>query len=353
MNRETDTIFLQTLGRFIQAQVQLATVPLLQKIDDLEKRIVTLQNIQSFEATALRDDAIKVSKELDGAIEGFAAEIARVEKVFEEKHATLTNFASLIDTRFENLPKPKDGADGKDAVVDYDTIADVIKTSIENEIAKFSVVDGKDGEPGKDADMDALFSYIENYMKAIPIPQNGKDGKDGEKGESGIAGRDGADVVAAFRDSDRHLVLTLSNGVVKDIGQVHGTDGKDGINGRDGIDYDLIKFVQDDDDPRVVNVVHDGVKGEHIGSFRIPGFVDKGVWRAGKYQQGDSVSFGGSMFIARVDTAAKPEASPDWRLSVKRGLDGAAGKDGKTGERGPAGNNGRDLTQLGPDGKKW
>jgi hypothetical protein len=299
MNRETDTVFLQTLGRFIQAQVQLATVPLLQKIEHLENRLVGLSDIQAADL----ENTTSLVKELDGAIEGFAAEIARVEKLIPE--------------------------------------------GIETEIQKFSVADGKDGEPGKDADMDSLFAYIENYMKAIPIPQNGKDGKDGP------AGRDGADVVAAFRDSDRHLILTLSNGEVKDIGQVHGMDGKDGSNGRDGIDYDKIKFVQDSDDPRLVKVVHDGGKGEHIGSFRVPGFLDKGVWRAGKYLQGDSVSLGGSMFLARVDTEAKPEVSPDWRLSVKRGDPGKTGAKGEPGDNGKHGRDGRDLTQLGPDGAKW
>jgi hypothetical protein len=302
MNRETDTIFLQTLGRFIQTQVQLATVPLLQKIEQLEKTISTMKDIQDI----VLGDHENISKELDGAIEGFAAEIARVEKLIPE--------------------------------------------GIETEIKKFSVADGKDGkdgEPGKDADMDSLFAYIENYMKAIPIPQNGKDGKDGP------AGRDGADVVSAFRDSDRHLILTLSNGEVKDIGQVHGENGKDGSNGRDGVDYNKIKFVQDLDDPRLVNVVHDGVKGEHIGSFRIPGFLDKGVWRQGKYQPGDSVSLGGSMFIARVHTEAKPEISTDWRLSVKRGDPGKTGAKGEPGDSGKHGRDGRDLTQLGPDGAKW
>ena len=52
--------------------------------------------------------------------------------------------------------------------------------------------------------------YIENVS-----PENGKDGKEGPQGPPG---KDGADVVAAFRDSDKHLILTLSNGAIKDIG---------------------------------------------------------------------------------------------------------------------------------------
>jgi hypothetical protein len=336
MNRETDTVFLQTLGRFISAQVQLAAVPLLQKIETLETQVMTLREIIS--ADNAKDQVQGLAKELDGAIEGFAAEITRVERL-------IPAMPEVVNGR--------DGAagkDGADAVVDYDMINHAIKTKVEIEIEKFSVVDGKDGEPGKDADMDSLFAYIENYMKAIPLPQNGKDGKDGK---DGLAGRDGADVVAAFRDSDRHLILTLSNGVVKDIGQVHGENGKDGINGRDGVAYDKIEFVQDTDDPRLVTVKHTGANGEHITWFRVPGFLDKGVWRAGKYLQGDSVSLGGSMFLARVDTEAKPEISTDWRLSVKRGDPGKTGAKGEPGDSGKHGRDGRDLTQIGPDGSKW
>jgi hypothetical protein len=37
---------------------------------------------------------------------------------------------------------------------------------------------------------------------------------------------------------------------------------------------------------------------------------------------GDSVSHGGSSFIAQVNTSAKPGKSDDWRLAVKRGNDG-------------------------------
>ena len=45
MNRETDTVFLQTLGRFIQTQVQLAVAPLLKRIDELEKRGIDYRGV--------------------------------------------------------------------------------------------------------------------------------------------------------------------------------------------------------------------------------------------------------------------------------------------------------------------
>jgi hypothetical protein len=50
--------------------------------------------------------------------------------------------------------------------------------------------------------------------------------------------------------------------------------------------------------------------------------LDAGVWTEREYLAGDSVSHGGSSFIAQVATTAKPGKSDDWRLAVKRGADG-------------------------------
>src|SRR4029077_16588083 len=81
--------------------------------------------------------------------------------------------------------------------------------------------------------------------------------------------------------------------------------------------------------------------------------LDRGVWKQGKYHKGDTVTFGGSMFIAQCETEAKPETNKEWRLAVKKGLNGSNGAEGPQGKQGPPGRDGRDLTQLGQDGKKW
>jgi len=47
-----------------------------------------------------------------------------------------------------------------------------------------------------------------------------------------------------------------------------------------------------------------------------------GVWAERSYVVGDTVSHGGSLFIAQTETSAKPGKSDDWRLAVKRGNDG-------------------------------
>jgi chitodextrinase len=88
-------------------------------------------------------------------------------------------------------------------------------------------------------------------------------------------------------------------------------------------------------------------------SFIFPIPIYCGVWESGKvYEQHDVVTYAGSAFEAKCKTTKKPETD-EWQLMVKRGLAGSNGRDGKPGEPGPPGPNGRDLTQLGPDGKKW
>jgi hypothetical protein len=52
-----DTVFLQTLGKFIQLQVQFSTAPLLQKIDSQDKIIIELLEVNR-----------KRNEEFDGAI---------------------------------------------------------------------------------------------------------------------------------------------------------------------------------------------------------------------------------------------------------------------------------------------
>jgi integrin beta 3 len=82
--------------------------------------------------------------------------------------------------------------------------------------------------------------------------------------------------------------------------------------------------------------------------------IDRGRFKAGsQYSRGDEVTFGGNIYRAVKDTSSKPGEDDDWRVAANRGRDGRDGKDGATGPQGPEGRPGRDLTQLGPDGKKW
>lgn len=110
-----------------------------------------------------------------------------------------------------------------------------------------------------------------------------------------------------------------------------------GPRGADGLGFDDM------------TVVHDGergftfrmVRGDRVKefSFKIPTVLDRGVYREDKkdYERGDGVTFGGSFWIAQRDTPeGKPQdGSKDWRLSVKKGRNGADGAGGVRQPQGP------------------
>lgn len=171
---------------------------------------------------------------------------------------------------------------------------------------------GKDGEPGE-AGRDGA---------------DGKDGRDGEAGapgERGVDGKNGADGVGlagAMIDRDGVLNLTLTNGEVKALGRVVGTDGQNGERGPAGFalrDFDT-EFRHDD---KVLVLKFDGGDTLETHEIFLPYVRDCGVWKEGvEYLQGDGVTWAGSFWTAQKTTAGKPDAGEDWRLAVKRGRDG-------------------------------
>lgn len=87
-----------------------------------------------------------------------------------------------------------------------------------------------------------------------------------------------------------------------------------------------------------------GKHGDIERSFTVPVLLDRGVYRPDhNYAKGDTVTAGGSLFIAQSDNPeGAPGLSKDWRLAVKRGRDGKDGKNGEKGEKGDPGRHGKD-----------
>jgi integrin beta 3 len=147
-----------------------------------------------------------------------------------------------------------------------------------------------------DAELGALSDRI-TALEARPIEkgdtgETGPVGEKGERGDKGDTGRDGRDAA--------DLAL-LKNWVTEEaIKQLSETE------------------VTSPDNGRTLLV---GLGGRvHEIKTGIP--LDAGVWVERNYAAGDAVSHGGSLFIAQVETAAKPGKSDYWRLAVTRGSDG-------------------------------
>lgn len=284
------------------------------------------------------------------------------------------------------VPAPvngRDGANGKDA--DDSLIAELkseiaavraelavwggltpsdVKAILEDRIAAMPAAkDGADGVSVDPADVEAM---VAKAVAAIPPPQHGQDGRsltvddvapliasEVQKAVGALPEpQDGVGVVGALIDRSGHLVVTLSDGTVKDVGPVVGGDGapgvagrdgvdgvgRDGIDGKDGLGFDDMVIEHDGDRGILVKLIQ-GERVKTFGPFVFPVLVYKGVWKAGEtYQQGETVTWGGSMWHANKSTSAKPgDGGGDWTLSVKKGSDGGGGKPGPQGERGPRG----------------
>ncbi len=208
----------------------------------------------------------------------------------------------------------KDGGDGKDGAPGND---------------------GKDGEPGLPG-KDGKDGVPGNDGKDGLDGKDGADGHDGVDGQNGTPGADGKGVAAAVIDRDHQLVLTFSDGSMTRLGVVVGRDcdpadvaatiaaevakfprPRDGV---DGLGFDDLSVIYDGERAFTFRFV----RGEQVREFQVsvPFPLYRGVWRAGLYKQGDSVSYAGSQFVARCDTEATPETSADWQMNVKRGRDG-------------------------------
>lgn len=164
-------------------------------------------------------------------------------------------------------------------------------------------------------------------------------------------------VTGAVIDRDGNLVLTRSDGTTQTLGAVvgkDGRDGKDGDRGKAGFSLESFEVLQNEDG-RTIELKFDGGDMSYTRELELPVVIYRGVFQDGEtYAVGDMVTWGGSVWHCNAAGAGKPgDDATGWVLAVKKGRDGRDGKEGGRGPEGKAGPAGRDLTQMGPDGRKW
>ena len=168
----------------------------------------------------------------------------------------------------------------------------------------------------------------------------GRDGRDGRDGKDGIDGRDAADLVIlpALDEAKSYPRGTWAS---HKGGLWVARRATEGMDGWECIVVGLAGATLESEGDRDLSVALELSDGRIVSrALSFPVMLDRGVYRAGMIaKKGDCVSFGGSMWVAQVDTEAKPGEGDDWRLAVKRGRDG---KDGKNGTNGRDGLNGKD-----------
>lgn len=284
-----------------------------------------------------------------------------VEKGIASAREELTKaFEAAVAAAVAALPAPKDGergADGKDAVVDYEAIKAMLPELIPAPIA------GKDGVDGKDAEVDykrideqiaadfksvhqvlgemvpaAVAAAVETAVKALPPAKdgmngiNGKDGQDGQDGKDGADGRDSLELeilpeINPARIYSRGTFARHRGGLVRSIRSTSPVkDGNIIDAGWETIVEGIAQVqVEQLDDIRTFAFGIETTSGAVlVEKFALPALIDRGIFNPDEaYVKGDVVSSNGSMWIAQGETKGdRPGASQVWRLSVKHGRDG-------------------------------
>jgi hypothetical protein len=333
--------FGQALVAEVKAAIERSTAPLLKRIADLEVEVVGLRSL---------DHSVAIAHAVRAAVEA--------------------------------MPKPVDGKDGRDgadgqpgekgepgepgrdgldaAPVSDEAIARAVAHWLEANppLAGKDGVDGapgEKGEPGRDGQDaapvsdEAVAEVVAKWLEANPPAKgdpgrdgldgkdgrDGVDGRDGAPGEKGQDGKDGVGLAGALIDRDGQLVVTLTDGTTRELGPVVGKDGAPGEKGRDGFDLrDFDTEIRDGGRTLLFKFEQDGHSETHELALNV--MLYRGVYkedRAGGYEPGDTVTFGGSLWHCNEPTAAKPgENEKAWSLAAKRGRDGNNGKDGRAPE---------------------
>lgn len=260
-------LFGQAMGEAIKS----AVAPLQAKIADLEKQLAERPDV-----------AALVSSEVSKAV-------AAIPAAKDGKDCDMSAVKALVDEAVKSLPTPKDGKDADPA-----EIAKIVKAAVD------ALPKPQDGKSVTLDDVQPVIkAEVEKAVALIPVP------------------KDGAGVAGAMIDRDGNLNLTLTNGEVKNLGRVVGTDGVDGIS-LDTFDMEYL--------PETHEVAIKAVCAGRVKELRYPagGIRPAGYWRDGsKAKAGDVWTRNGSMWIAKRDTSASPEPkSEDWYLAVQRGKDG-------------------------------
>jgi integrin beta 3 len=246
-----------------------------------------LARVEALE-TRVDGDAVRLEGYVANLQRDVAADTDRLAAVEARPHLTpelresiaesAINICRRLDALETKAPAPGvDGKDGRDGLNGTDGA---------------NGLDGKDGANGRD----------------------GNDGRDGQPGVPGVAGRDGA-------PGER------------------GEKGLDGAPGRDGTLEALRVEAVDERTWRLVRADGTPIDGATL-AFTVP--LYRGVYAAGtSYAKGDAVTFGGSLWIAREATSAKPgDGATAWQLAVKAGREGREGKPGAPGVNGAKGERG-------------
>ena len=136
----------------------------------------------------------------------------------------------------------------------------------------------------------------------------------------------GVGLADAMIDEGGRLVLTTSNGTIKQLGRVRGEDGQPGENGKHGLSADDVDLTVKEDGRTLEFSLKQG-DYEYAFEIYFPVPLYRGVYQQdASYEKGDIVTWAGALWHCDKETSERPDGE-HWTLCVKKGRDGRdAGK---------------------------
>lgn len=259
--------------------------------------------------------------------------------------SAVQDIKAQADEYLSAMPAPKDGE--SITMEDVQPVIDELKSQVSAALADIKQPeDGKDGVDGKDGTsitvddvMPTLQSAIEEIKsQAAEVIAGLTQPKDGAPGQDGKDGKDGTSVtleqvtdwlsekMARWElDFERRAMDMLQKCADR---MPAPKDGKDGI---DGLGFDNLRMEFDGERTLTLAFKNDGQ--EKSLQFKMPTVIYQGIYSPEtSYEKSDSVTFGGSTWIAVKDAPTGKPGEPGadgWKLAVKAGRNGKDGLNGK------------------------
>lgn len=266
----------------------------------------------------------------------------------EAREVDMTEVARMVVEEVAKVPAPKDGSDAD---------PEHVRTMVAEAVAALPPA-----EPGKDADPEVIRSMVAEAVEALPPAQPGKDAEPvtSEQIDAAVLrhieanpiktvtpedlepvvaghvakavdaippakdGQDAAQIASFVKDHAGSLIVTLSDGRVIDTGI---RDGAKGDPGRDALtlsDFDTELSA----DGRILTLCLENGEMSVRHELQLPVMIYRGGYKEGvEYVEGDTVTFGGSLWCCSAPTTDKPiEGRECWRLAARKGRDGKDAK---------------------------
>ncbi len=230
----------------------------------------------------------------------------------------------IVRKHVEMIPKPRDGRDGERGLTgekgsdgrdgrdaDAESITRMVMDHVEKSMAAIPrPVDGRDG---KDADPALIAAEVQKAAAAIPTPQDGK-----SVTLDDVRPMLEAEVAKWELDFERRSQVVIQRAIDRIPTPADGRDGSDGKDGLSVDDFDC--YMKEDGRTLVIKIDNGRVQKEREIKLAVP--IYRGVYKQGDaYAKGDTITYGGSLYIAQVDAPAAPGDGVSWKLAVKRGAD--------------------------------